>query len=178
MTGEEIEQPENSNHPMRRRRLALFPGAAYDLVGKATGLRGRILRNDEPMRWAYVEAVLADTFSLAGRARADDRGEFLLLLWPEAAPETDLARTIQAVVSVSGPVEQPVPASDDMPSRDKLWDLPLEELPDADTCDDVSSGESFPEGFATALSGVRTVDFEIGRILTGIDEAPFDFVLP
>jgi hypothetical protein len=178
LTEAEIEQPENSDHPLRRRRLALFPGAAYDLVGKATGLRGSVTRDGETMRWAYVDAFSMDTFSLIGRARADDRGEFLLLIWPEAAPETDLSRTIPALVSISGPVEPPEPDSEDIPALDDLWDLPLEVLPGADTEDDVSSGESYPEGYAAAPASVLRVDFEIGRILTGIDVAPFDFLLP
>lgn len=177
LTLEQVDQTENNHHSLRTRRPVLFPGAAYDVYGKSTGLRGRVLRDGHAMRWAFIEAVLLGTVVSVGRARCDDRGEFLLLLAPEAAPESELSRTISVQVSVIGPATVPVPDQEKF-TLDTLWDLPLELLPDPGLDDDVSSGDSFPDGFVTALSTVRIVDFEIGRILTGIEETPFEFELP
>ncbi|WP_319549563.1 hypothetical protein [Desulfogranum marinum] len=172
---EQVNQTINSHHSLRRRRPVLFPGAAYDIYGNSTGLRGRVLRDGQAMRWAFIEAVLPGTVELVGRTRCDDRGEFLLLLTPDAAPESELTRTIQVQVSVAGPAT--IPDQENF-TRDTLWDLPLELLPDPGLIDNVSSGDSFPDGYVTALSAVRIVDFEIGRILTGIEETPFEFELP
>lgn len=177
LTLEQLENPANRNHALRQRRPVLFPGAAYDLCGMATGLRGRVLRNEQPMRWAFIEARLPATDSLVGRARSDDRGEFLLLLSPGAAPASDLTRIIQVRISVSGPTLVPVPDPVDIPGRDFLWDLPLEVLPDPGLADDVSPGNALPPGYVT-MSATRLIDFEIGRLSTGIEAAPFEFVLP
>ena len=177
LTLEQLENQANRNHYLRQRRPVLFPGAAYDLCGMVTGLRGRVLRNEQPMRWAYIDARLPATDSLVGRARSDDRGEFLLLLSPGAAPASDLARMIQVRISVSGPTAVPVPDSVDIPGRDFFWDLPLEVLPDPGLADDVSSGNVLPAGYVT-MAATRLVDFEIGMMATGIEVAPFEFVLP
>ena len=64
----------------RVRRPFVFPGAAYDLESCATGMRGRVLRDGKPMRWARVEASLPDG-SVVARAHGDDRGEFLAVDW-------------------------------------------------------------------------------------------------
>jgi hypothetical protein len=177
LTLKQLEDPANRNHSLRQRRPVLFPGAAHDLCGMATGLRGRVFRDGQPMRWAFIEARLPDTDSLVGRARGDDRGEFLLLLPPGAAPASELTRIIQVRISVSGPTAAPVPDPVDIPGRDILWDLPLEVLPDPGLADNVSSGNALPAGYAT-MSATWLVDFEIGRMATGIEVAPFEFVLP
>lgn len=176
LTLEQLEQPENSLPSLRRREPVLFPGAAYDISCTATGLRGRVLRDDKIMRWAYIKAALPEDGPVVGRARSDDRGEFLLLLSPEAAPANELTRTIRVEIAVSGPAVAPVPGTDDTVS-DRLWDLPVEVLPDPGEADEVSSGISLPDNYVTA-SGVRLVDFELGRILTGIEVTPLEFTLP
>lgn len=177
LTLEQLEDPENRDVLLRQRRPALFPGAAYDICGMATGLRGRVLRDGQPMCWACIDARLPEDDALVGRARSDDRGEFLLLLSPGAAPASDLTRTIPVRISVAGPVVEPVPAQADIPGRDPLWDLPLEVLPDPGLPDDVASGDALPPGYATMAATVM-VDMEIGRMLTGIEVPPFTFVLP
>lgn len=177
LTLKQLEEQETPNYLLRQRRPVLFPGAAYDLCGTATGLRGRVLREEQPMRWAFIDARLPDTNSLVGRARSDDRGEFLLLLFPGAAPASDLTRMIQIRISVSGPTMAPVPDSGDIPGRDFLWDLPLEVLSDPGLNDDVALGNALPADYVT-MPNTRLVDFEIGRMATGIEVAPFEFVLP
>ena len=73
----------------RRQAPLMFPGAAYDVGQRRSGLRGRVLRNGEPMRWAWIDAFyLVNVGDDAnpnflrsgriGRAISDDRGEFLL----------------------------------------------------------------------------------------------------
>ena len=49
-------EAEDLPYTHRVRRPVLFPGAAYDANGKSTGLRGRVMRDGSPMRWARVEA--------------------------------------------------------------------------------------------------------------------------
>jgi hypothetical protein len=178
LTTAEIEQPENSHFQLRARRPVLFPGAAYDISRRATGLRGRVLRDDEPMRWAVINANLPGNNALIGRARSDDRGEFLLILAPTAAPASDITRTIEVRVSVSGPAAKPVPDSPDLPGQDDLWDLPLEILPAPGLADNVSAGHTLPAGYAASPSATRIVAFHLGRFITGIDEEPFEFSLP
>ncbi|ODS25059.1 hypothetical protein AB835_00710 [Candidatus Endobugula sertula] len=159
-----------------RRNVTLFPGAGYHLLSHVTGLRGRVLRNHLPMRWAYINASLEGSHEIIAQARGDDRGEFLLILPSESAPAVDLNASINIEVSISGPTVAPVPATDHLPEQDLLWDLPLEVLPAMGDVDNVSNGESLPAHYSTALP--RTVQFIVGRLLTGRNEADFNFVLP
>lgn len=161
----------------RVRQVTLFAGAAYPCHSTASGLYGRVLRNGEPMRWAYISARLPGGAPVA-QARGDDRGEFLLVLPPEAAPASDLTTRLDIEISIAGPALAPVPVSPAVAQQDGLWDLPLEQVPAAGVVDEVSSGAAVPEGYVTALSTVRTVPFVVGRLLTGRDEPDFDFVLP
>ncbi len=57
----------------------LPPGAAYSLPRGATAVRGRVVRDDTPVQWARVVGVGPGN-AVLGRARTDDRGEFLLIL--------------------------------------------------------------------------------------------------
>jgi len=158
----------------RVRRPRLFPGAAYHVIGKATGLRGRVLRNGEPMPWVHVEAHADD--ELVGITRGDDRGEFLLLLNSLAAASGDLSATLDVTVTVFGPLEAPTPATEDLPGQDNLWDLPLETLPDIGLTDDVSPGETPPSGYVAGVS--REIAFPIGRMLSGREVDDFIFSAP
>lgn len=161
----------------RIRHPVLFPGAGHPVSERVAGLRGRVLRAGAPMRWARIEARLPNGNALVGRAQGDDRGEFLLLIEPGAAPFGDLAAPIAVRVIVSGPAVVPQPATPDVPARDPFWDLPLETVPAPGAPDTVSSGEAPPEGYAVSLAASRIVPFELGRILTGADVAPFEFSL-
>lgn len=162
----------------RVRRIALFPDSAYHLNGGESGLRGRVLRAGQPMRWAFVEARSPVTNAVVMRTRTNRHGEFLLVLPPQATPASDLSARFALRVSVAGPVLAPVPASAALPEQDALWDLPLEQLPAPGVPDTVASGEDLPAGYVTALSATRTVNFASGRLLTGRDESAFDFVFP
>jgi hypothetical protein len=160
----------------RVRRPALFPGAAYDADATATGLRGRVLRSGAPMAWARVEARMPASNALVGRAHGDDRGEFLLLLWPGAAPFGDSADPLEVRVVVYGPaVASPIASVP--PGKVSFASLPVEEVPVPGQADPVSTGEALPTGYAAPLSATRVLPFRLGRILAGAEVAPFEFLL-
>lgn len=126
-------------------RPALFPGAAYPLPAGALGVRGRVLRGGEPLRWARVEARRLSGGDVVGRAHGDEHGEFLLLLEPAAATGAELPRPLRVRIAVFGPDEPPDPEEATDPGVDPLWDLPLEEA-------------ELDGGGAAALDGTRLPD--------------------
>lgn len=158
------------NPGLRIRRPVLFPGAAYDVSGAATGLRGRVLRDGEPVRWARVEATIPGTTINVGRAHGDDRGEFLLLLAPGASPLDDLEDDkLEISVTAFAPALPPVPADPSVPELDPLWDLPLEEAAPPGQPDPVSAGEIIPPGYVSTLTSTLIVEFVLGKLQSGID---------
>lgn len=161
-----IPQAEALSHRNRARRPVLFPGAAYDVTSGTTGIRGRVLRGGQPVRWARVVATMPITGFVAGRAHGDDRGEFLLLISPAAGPVGDLEEPLTVRVDVFGPAVPPVPNPVDLPSLDPLWDLPEEAAaaldPNDPALDPVSAAEVLPGGY-TSTAG-RDVDLSLGRI--------------
>ncbi len=162
----------------RLRNITMFPGAAYCGPSRQTGICGRVMRDGEPMRWTYVEAIDLVSDEVIARTRGDDRGEFLLLLPSHAVQASDLSDSFDVRISVAGPAVAPIPAMPDVAAQDSFWDLPQEEVPAVGLVDNVSNGESLPNGYVVALSAVRTVSFQIGRVLNGRDEADFEFSLP
>ncbi len=167
----------NSKDFKRRiRRPVFFPGAAYDFNPTATGLRGRVIRGGQPMRWARVEARLAGTALVVGRAHGDDRGEFLLLINSAVTTGSTLPKPLNIDVIVRGPATAPTPASPDLPILDPLWDLPLEFLAAPGAADPVASGEqppNQPPAQNYTASVTRTVEFTLGKCLSGAE----DFVI-
>lgn len=151
----------------RVRRPVLFPGAAFELSARTTGLRARVTRGGVPLRWARIEARLPISNRLVGRAHGDDRGEFLLVIEPSAAPIAELADPLQIRVTAHGPAIAPVPPAGAL--DDPLWDLPLEILPAPGAADPVSSGETFPAGYAATFTSTRIVDFRLGRLISAPD---------
>jgi hypothetical protein len=156
--------------PSRVRRPALFPGAAYDVAQTATGIRGRVTwrqpaANEVPARWVRVEARAGG--QVVGRAHGDDRGEFVLLLRPEAGGLGDLPSPLVAQVTVFGP-----PAAVAVAPDDPLSDLPVETL--AADPDVISPGEAMPAGYASTGLSTRAVQFELGRLLTNVDKFFFN----
>lgn len=146
---------EQGSYRLRVRRPALFPGAAYDVAAGMTGLRARVTRGGEMVRWARVVATLPGTDTVVGRAHGDDRGEFLLLVSAAAGAIGDLSDPLTIRVTVSGPTVAPVPSAPDLPDRDPLWDLPEETAdpldPNDPETDPVSSGVSLPTGYAASV---------------------------
>jgi hypothetical protein len=177
----DIESSEETDYLRGRvREPVLFPAAAYDICTRSTGLRASVTRNGKPMRWAVIEARLTTNDTLVGRARGDDRGEFLLLISADASPEGELDSSglISVNITIAGPETIPVPDEPMLPQQDWLWDLPIENIPSPGDPDNVSNGEQLPSGYAISPSATREVDLQIGRILTGVSEDAFDFTLP
>jgi hypothetical protein len=151
---------------LRLLRPTLFPGAAYDAPETATGIRGRVVRDGAPMRWARVEARLGDG-TVVGRAHGDDRGEFLLLLGTNPSSLSTTTRLLTLDVSVAGPSPKPGPRT-----ADPLWDLPLEPVPDPTAADDVLSGRQKPDGYDPGVVATRSVEFALGRLRS--EPQPFE----
>lgn len=181
------DDPDKFPYTDRVRRPALFPGAAYDVSETATGLRGRVLRSVKPavpLRWARIEARLPNGLTI-GRAHGDDRGEFLLLLGLLAAvgapPAGDLASPVKVRLTVFGQDPAPVPPSVDVPIRDPLWDLPVEEAPAPGALDDVAPGERPPINYVSKPNNnpaldFTEVDFVLGKVISERDGiGPFVF---
>lgn len=153
----------------RIRRPVFFPGAAYDFIATATGLRGRVMRGGKPMRWARVVATLGTT--VVGRAHGDDRGEFLLLVNAKVATVTAVPKPLEITVSVFAPKDAPTPVPANLPELDPLWDLPLEKLAEPGEIDPVAAGEQPP--WEETKSVTRVVTFIPGECLSGEE----DFVI-
>jgi hypothetical protein len=150
----------------RVRRPFLFPGAAYESSATATGLRGRVERQNVPVRWARIEARLPGSSFVIGRAHGDDRGEFLLLLRSEASSIGELSNPLPIEVTVYAPNTTPVPSAPDLPARDPLWDLPIEETPAPGAPDPVSAGEAQPTGYVAKAT--TTVNVILGKLRSDI----------
>ncbi len=114
---------------VRRPVFSRAPPAAFS--ARSTGIRARVLRDGAPLRWTRVEARLESGGFLVGRAHGDDRGEFLLVLDPRAAPAAELVDPLEVRVTVFAPAMAPAPMPATLPAEDFLWDLPLEILPAA-----------------------------------------------
>jgi hypothetical protein len=67
--------------PARYRLLRawLWPGSAHPLPRGTTVVRGQVAHGSAPVRWARIDAI-GPTGDIAGRAHADDRGEFVLIV--------------------------------------------------------------------------------------------------
>ncbi|HWB41307.1 MAG TPA: hypothetical protein VG500_08620 [Gemmatimonadales bacterium] len=161
----------------RSRQPWLWPGAAYPVLERATGLRGRVVVDVggvlRPVRWARVRARrdVAGTQPIAW-AHGDDRGEFLLILPPESlGPSAELA-TLSLVVEARGRLGLP-PNPPPVPVRevDPTWDLPRETLAAPGTTPDpVAEGRAMPTDMNGAV--IRVVTFRYSVIL-GDSEPPF-----
>jgi hypothetical protein len=146
-------------------RPLMFPGAAYAVSESTTGLRGQVVRNNAPMRWARVEARLRSTGEVVGTAHGDDRGEFLLIIrWrgvQTASPDDPMGLAIR----VFGPKTVP-PESYPMQAQvDDLWDLPLEnpQVPVPVGGDGIADGLTPPDGYQASTTGDIDVDLPLGR---------------
>jgi hypothetical protein len=155
-------------------RPVLFPGAAYDVSGTATGLRGAVRRNGKPMRWARVQARLtAPGEEPVGIAHGDDRGEFLLLVRFAADHIGDPADPLEVRVTVFGPQQAPVPADPSIARADLLWDLPQEAVVLPVPADDpVVAGTQLPAGYVPGAR--RTVQLPLAKLSS--DTPVFQFV--
>ncbi|HJQ69637.1 MAG TPA: hypothetical protein VKA70_11730 [Blastocatellia bacterium] len=160
---ENEEKIDKKAYSRRIRRPAFFPGAAYDFSAMTTGLRGKVVRNGKPMRWARVVARLDGTSVVVGNAHGDDRGEFLLLINAQVTTGGALPKPLMIEVSVLGPAVVPTPNPVDLPALDPLWDLPLEVLSNPGDADPVAGGAVPPPGYTASVT--RVIEFTLGRCL-------------
>lgn len=154
--------------PVRSRLLRpwLLPGSAYELPRGTTGVRGRITRAGNPVRWARISASGPGNV-LVGWTHGDERGEFLLVitdtgLLPPPAPSSI---NIDLVVS-AGPQQ---PTTD----QDRYTDLVVEQVPPSavppnanDLDNDVLRGVARPAGYVDSTAIPTGVVAEIGAITT------------
>ncbi|HEX5082650.1 MAG TPA: hypothetical protein VFY40_11430 [Blastocatellia bacterium] len=147
----------------RIRRPAFFPGAAYDLGATATGMRGRVVRNGQPMRWARVTATLSGSSVIVGHAHGDDRGEFLLLIDASVTTGSALPNPLEVEISVFGPSSPPSPPSPEFALLDPLWDLPREQLDAPGGADPVAAGTAPPPDYTARVT--RVIEFTLGKCL-------------
>jgi len=162
----DVENQESIDRQQFRRRIrrpVFFPGAAYNFSFTSTGLRGRVLRNNKPMRWARVVARLAGQALVVGRAHGDDRGEFFLLINANAVTGSSFPDPFTLDVAVSGPTVVPVPNPPNQADLDPLWDLPLETLSAPGAADPVAAGETLPATYGATTT--QTITFTLGRCI-------------
>lgn len=99
-------------------RVWLSPGPAQQFPRGTTLVRGRVSRQGAPVRWARVTAT-GPNGKVAGRAHADDRGEFLLAVTD--ADQNPLQDSVALDLVATAPK---VPAPLDL--ADRVADLPVE----------------------------------------------------
>jgi hypothetical protein len=152
-------------------RPALYPAASYPVPAGAVGVRGRILRDGDPMRWTRVEARRTTDGVLVGTGFGDEHGEFIVLLRAEASRGADLILPLTVTVTVFGPDVLPDPDDFEGSSIDPLWDLPLEEVALGAPGDGILSGETLPDGYVSRPGSTREVEFD----WHGLVREEFDF---
>jgi hypothetical protein len=167
--------------PKRSWRPLLFPGAAYDISGSATCLRGRVVWHDNgsPVRFARVVAFYGT--QRIGLAHGDDRGEFLLVLsvdtvdgddFPLANPPV-LPVALDLMLTIVAPNVRPAPDP-----NDRLWGLPLEVAAGPGLPDPVSLGEQLPGTYRNpGRVLVHGVTVPLGRT-TSLATTPFEIPYP
>ena len=100
-------------------RVWLLPGTAYPLPRTATVIRGRVIQNGRPKRWARVQGTTPT--SDAGWAHTDERGEFVLPIIDAGA---DLTRVPTDQITVSlRVIGTPTIADPLPPPTDRTLDL-------------------------------------------------------
>lgn len=151
-------------------RPALFPGAAYDVSGCATGLRGRVEVAGVPLRWARIEATVPGSLpdTPPYRAQGDDRGEFLLLVAdPRLLDELPAPGTFSIDLTVFGPDPVPDPAANVAEAAaDRLWDLPIETAAAPGAPDPVSAGGSSVDGTLPSTYTTLGPGYPLSVVLT------------
>jgi len=152
--------------PVRSRLLRawLWPGAAYPLPRGTTVIRGRVMRAGGPARWSRLTAV-GPTNEVAGRAHADDRGEFVLVITHPG--QNPLQSTVAVDVSVRAPKAAPVPDP-----LDRCADLVVEDVPrsaapplPSDLDNDILRGVANPPDYVPDMTAPRHLTVTVGAEL-------------
>ncbi|MEO8333821.1 MAG: hypothetical protein ABI664_02530 [bacterium] len=168
----------------RSRSPFFYPGAAYDVSERVTGLRGRVVVSDGglpptlvPVRWPRIEARLTGGATPFAWAHGDQHGEFLLVLPPEsiASPAVQMPRTLSLDITAHGRIAPPPVVPPVLVQRaDPFWDLPLERLDipgTPATSDPVALGRLIPADYTGSV--MQPVTFTYSQII-GSGVPPFD----
>lgn len=155
----------------------LSPGAAYPLPRGATVVRGRIAGGGGPVRWARVVAVGPGNVVL-GRAHADDRGEFLLVL--RETNQNPVQSSVEVDLEVTGPAA-PLGPPRAAPGTDPLADLAPEPMPRpanppvaSDLDNPLLRGEVPLPGAATNAAPAPHLTVPVGEELVLAADVPFE----
>jgi hypothetical protein len=161
--------PVGSYVPVASRLLRawLLPGSAAQLPRGTTAIRGRVVRDGNPVRWPRIRAY-ADANVLVGWAHGDDRGEFVLVITDTATPPP-VEGTVDVTLAVVAP---PPPAAAPDPD-DRLADLVVETVPRSaappgpnDLDNGLLRGRVKPPGYNASTSPEPTVTVPVGELLT------------
>jgi hypothetical protein len=151
------------------RTVWLYPGAAYPLPGKATGLRGRIRRDlgagvIKAVPWARVVITRAGAgapnFAAETKlawAHGDDRGEFLAVLGKDAVTG---GAALPAQLNLHVWVFLP-PLTTVWDATQPLASLPLE-VGGTDSLNDVLRGRALPASYVP--QSVRALSVKLGEV--------------
>jgi hypothetical protein len=159
--------------PARSRLLRVWmsPGPAY-LPGRGfTMIRGQVIRGGTPVRWPMLDAQGPGGL-VVGRARGDERGEFLLLVTGMGNMPPPAPSTISVDLLVFGPGPGgPAPPTAEQLAADPLADLPVEMIPrssapplDTDLDNPLLRGEELPPFYVPSTVPGPTVDVEVGDL--------------
>lgn len=161
------EQNQSSNYlASRARKPMMYPGAAYPVNGRTTGLRGRVLLNGAVHRWPIVEVRSPlDPATVLSRARGDDRGEFLLVIPASAVPDVTLSQTVTFELTIYG---RPAPMVASPNNNDPFWDVPIEMVTAGEANDPVTTGTIIPSDYVASATPV-SVNFQLTRMLSSHD---------
>jgi hypothetical protein len=153
-------------------RLWLSPGSAYLFPRGTTLIRGRVATRGVPVRWARVTAT-GPNDRVAGRAHADDRGEFLLVVTdPDQNPLQDTVDLdlVAFAPKAPGPVD----------SRDRCADVAVETVSRSsappfpqDLDNALLRGIRPPPGYVPSVQPQPVKDVRIGAELTLRNDVPF-----
>lgn len=159
----------------RSRKPMMFPGAAYPISARATGLRGRVLINGRPHRWPYIEMRSPlDPTTVLCRTRGDDRGEFLLVIPPSAVPDVTLSQILTFELTIYA---RPAPLASSQPNPDPFWDVPIELVSAIETDDPVTSGTVIPADYVASATPV-SVNFQLTKMLSSHEVSDIVFNPP
>lgn len=164
----------------------LLPGSAYPVPAGGTAIRGRVVRDGQPVRWARVRA-LGPGDATVGHAHADERGEFLLVIantgtMPPPAPSSLSVRLRVRALRPPPPGTPPRPFN-----PDRYHDLVVEDVPRAqapappppptppppDLESPLIRGEMDPIGYIPSAVDPDPIDVQIGRTLALPADIPF-----
>ncbi|MEW9553383.1 carboxypeptidase-like regulatory domain-containing protein [Nonomuraea sp. NPDC050783] len=162
----ELEDAEAAGTPVpvlaRTLRPWLLPGSAYPLPRGTTAVRGTVRTPaGAPVPWARVEAVVAGTATVAGRAHGDERGEFLLVVAGLGDAGLNVENLPVITIDVTVRARRPPPRG-----------VPEEAVPRAEPPDTpLSRGQTPPPGYEAAPP--RTLQIPVARLHA--EPLPFPF---